>query len=204
MGSSYIPILGVGVLKLKEILVALPSLSKADLGQIKIRVDGLLGESVSRPTETKSPNLDWLTEGFVYECKRRGVLTGLISPVLVSKLTPTGYAERNAAVRQKLTTNNSMDDLALGRIVAEALASWIDGFAPVSLKIMLNSIDKTLTALDNSFPGYVQSGLIKFLIRRTIPVKQKDQSDAEPAKSSFGSKRIPRRTSNTSKGTEVS
>lgn len=132
-----------------EILLALPTLSKADLEKIKLRASLLIGSTPATPTADQEL---WLCTGFMHELKRRG-----LGAFMVAGLP----AERVRFIQDYLlqgfgdTQTKQVERLALAELAANALANYLaKGKVPISAKTLYANIDKVPQALEASFPGY--------------------------------------------------
>ena len=152
---------------LQTVLKHLPGLKPEEQQEVKKRLDFLLG---SKPKNDVS---DWLVEGVCAELVRRGLLAGKsagYSSQLWNKVTPKSYAKDSEAVRVFLTENifyalTVAETYALGRLVARALADYLQNTPGFGLRMMLQQISKVPEALDASYPGYLAAGMLSRLIR---------------------------------------
>jgi hypothetical protein len=67
-------------------------------------------------------------------------------------------------VKTRIKEPSRTELLNLGTLSARALADYIHAWSPVGLKPMLQFTGRTLEAIDNSYPDYLQSGMIGYLI----------------------------------------
>jgi hypothetical protein len=114
---------------------------------------------------------DWLLQGTLAELKRRGHKHYVESYAQIRSLC-TNYEltsqeireQLEQQVRKRIEAPTRSQLLTLGTVSARALADYIHAWSPVGLKPMLQFTGRTLEALDNSFPEYLQSGMIGCLI----------------------------------------
>jgi hypothetical protein len=149
---------------LEQALKLLPQLSPEEQLEVKKRVDYLLKEI---PTHPSRPADDWLTEGVCSELVRRGYLHKGMD---WHKVAPKGYSKTVEVVREFLLKAvrrplNTAQKYALGRLVARALADYLENVPGFGLRVMLQNLDKATPALDASYPGYVASGMLGLLIK---------------------------------------
>src|ERR1043166_6513874 len=116
--------------RFQQVINAIPSFSKEELKQIQSRIDFF----ISSKSDPDTPLFDWLTEGFIYEARRRG-LVGNVTKQLFNHIKPKEYLPRNEEVRSFLLSRasgsfNSQEELVLVRIVARALADWLSFRVP--------------------------------------------------------------------------
>jgi hypothetical protein len=52
---------------------------------------------------------------------------------------------------------------SLGVIAARALADYISSWSSISFDSLMRNVSKIPEALDEAFPGYISSGLIKYI-----------------------------------------
>jgi hypothetical protein len=132
------------------------------------------------PLRAEMPPRDWLLAGIELELQRRGQAFPALSPSRLSDLAPS-YAEDADLIRRDLESRMRKangDDVqyvqlvSLGSTLARALAHRIEtssgGRRPVSFNSLLNSVILIPEAVEESFPGYLQSGLINMLVRERI------------------------------------
>lgn len=156
----------------QEVLRKLPKLSKAELVQVRQRVQLLVG--------TGEPSLDrgdWLFEGIASACKKQGTLAHAKA---LEKLKPKNYAEVSASVRQYLCEGYGAADpaiktplkLALAELTVDVLRdhlSWMS--VPIGPKIVLTNLDKVPAAFEDAFPGYWASRKFALCVRTHAPRK---------------------------------
>lgn len=144
--------------KLKTLLGAFSGEhSPAARGKPEKRVDGAVG--------------DWLLAGIVWELARRGLGRKHIDQVIVRRLSPT-YEEESAAIRAVLIEYfgkpRQEELVALGRIVARTIADHRSSATPLGLKFMLNGTKNALEAIDASYPDYLMTGMLHWLLQSSV------------------------------------
>lgn len=150
----------------QTVLTTLPALTTPELEEVKAKAQALL--SLSAAPGTPSPTTatdDWLLQGIAHVLCCRGLL---------GKYFPTPDNKTYTVVCQVQTTLlaaigrplKTVEKVALGRVVAEAMADMISAYAPLGPKIMLQHIPKAAQALENSFPGYLAAGMVGKLIQQ--------------------------------------
>lgn len=150
---------------LASVLQTLPTLSTKDLEVVTGRVKALLpmtGRSgvVTRDTDSVK---DYLLEGVHIELRKRGII-GQRDRILQRNF-PTHYTDTSLAVRNNLESFlpdlRYVEKIALGTLAASVLASWLEERnIPVGPKTMLNNVSNIPLSLEQSFPGYLRSGLL--------------------------------------------
>lgn len=118
---------------------------------------------------------DWLLQGILAELKRRGHRHHIESYAQVRSLC-NDFEMNSIDVRRelehqltrKLPEPRRDQLLTLGTAAARSLASYIEAWRPIALKPMLQYAGRTMEALENSFPGYLGSGMIYCLIQRNL------------------------------------
>lgn len=147
-----------------QIIKLLSECSKGELEQIRKRCGALASIGPKHRVETQNVKDDWLLSGILEELKNRGLGSSLPSDFQIrNRQSFASYYKRSEKVREvfeeKVQLRNG-DKLALGRICARCLARKVDEFAPISLDSMLRNINLVLEGFENSFPGYISSGVM--------------------------------------------
>jgi hypothetical protein len=114
---------------------------------------------------------DWLLQGMLTELSRRGHRHHIQDYAQVRSLC-SNYEMSSQDIREQLEGQvkkhiaepSRAELLTLGTVSARALADYIHAWSPIGLKPMLQCTGRTLEALDNSYPDYIQSGMIGCLI----------------------------------------
>ena len=159
----------------REIEKKLISLNNAELDEVIKRAKYLRGHSVNGAVAARRdpPDAkDWLLEGLYSELKTNG-FDGMLPPY--NKVpTITGYddyvvfsAGLRAEFEKRVPNMTRLQKLQLGRVLARAYARELSQFPGVSLRAMLQQIDRLPDAVERSFPGYLRSGVLALLIHRT-------------------------------------
>lgn len=154
----------------KQVLEALPSLSIKEQKEVRTRLDFLLSSKSNSQQVSEGWVFDWLTEGFIYEARRRG-LVGNVSKQLYIQLKPKDYEANNEEVRlfllQKAAGSfNAQEELVLGRVVARALADWLAFRTVPNFRTLIRNINNCVQAVEDSFPGYSESSMLDVLVRK--------------------------------------
>lgn len=156
---------------LQEILRQLPSLTKKELEEIRLKAGALLSLSSEAPPSALTE--DWLLDGITLELRRRGLW--LRTYPIPKKLLPDGYSAKASAVRSHLlkgvgtTVVNPAQRMSLGELAGSALADFLlRRKVPVGPKTLLGNVEKVPGALEEAFPGYWEQGLLGFclMVRR--------------------------------------
>lgn len=151
--------------ELTAVLRALPKLQPHELRQIQLKAGASLALSgvTAKQIIQDDPIGDYLLDGVIAELRRRGLLGQ--SGGLFKRLMPPAYQEASAGVRKHL--NERVGQLkagelaALGQLSARALADYLErGRVPVSPATLMNNISKVPVAIDASFPGYLEAGVL--------------------------------------------
>lgn len=152
------------------VLKHLPNLTPKELSQVKARVGFLLGDA-DKGNQTQRLANDWLLEGLTCELRRRGLW--LKNYPLPQLMFSSDYGVKATAVRTHLTEGAGSDKLttvqliALGALGVSALMDYLAKIrVPVGPKTVLNNLDKIPVALEESFPGYWASGMLRCCIER--------------------------------------
>jgi hypothetical protein len=151
----------------QDLLEKLPELTQEQMADIRRRVR-FLKEDKSNGV----PEQDWLLDGILSVLKERGLEPVLPSPFRIrNSRSFGGFETQSDRVRNFLDiaipNMNVMEHKILGRLCAIVLAKMLDEWPiEVSLDHMLFHISRIPEALDKSFPGYIESGMLHLLVRR--------------------------------------
>lgn len=155
---------------LSTVLRVLPTLSPTELQQIRGKTGALLslggGAAMASTSETVVRlELDYLLDGVIVELRRRGLVSQKFK--LPPSLITPAYRQASLEVREHLSEYvgklTAAENAALGKLCAESLARYLDrGNVPLSPSTMLKNIAKVPTAVDSSFPGYLETGSLSF------------------------------------------
>lgn len=124
----------------------------------------------SEETTSESGNADWLLNGISARLRARGHgHTAEVNRMLHSKgyktyakNAPTLLKELEALLPEKNKTRNR---LILGQLVCNALVKWCTARrVPISVNTILMNAHYAKEAIEDSFPGYVNSGLFKIAL----------------------------------------
>lgn len=154
---------------LQTVLQILPTLSVPELEEVKSKAQAglVLSTLPGVPAPAGRFEGDWLLEGITHVLQSRGIIRSGHSLMMIDGKVKAALLEAQngllAAVGRPLKT---VEKVALGRVTAEALADMISAYAPLGPKIMLQHIPKATQALENSFPGYLASGMVGLLIQQ--------------------------------------
>lgn len=157
---------------LQEVLSRLPRLAPQELEQVELRLKALRTISpVTAPlaSSVSVPSLDWLLEGFYDELEARGMGVRRLPHSLIQRIAPR-YDEQSASLRQKWEKglHSYRQRLALGQLAARALTDYLCPPAPICLRTMLVNVRFLPEALDASYPGYLEAGMIPSLVRGSL------------------------------------
>lgn len=176
-----------------SVLANLPQLSPKELVQIRDRANFLLGLTSEANPALKRSDHDWLLEGLTQELRRQGLW--LKGHPLPKAMFPGDYALKAEFVRAHLLKGagkvkfESVQLRALGALGVSVLFSYLKKIRiPIGPKTALINIDKVPVALEESFPGYWDSGLLGSCIAtggavsRYEPkaVARRERSDTRP------------------------
>jgi hypothetical protein len=165
--------------ELKQIIGKLPKLTKAERQNLRQALDFFDGGRTKAATSTVPQVVvqDWLTPGIITELRRRGLEYSGLSEKRINGMAPDYITEsrgvmidlRNKMLKSKAQASTARLDhaelLGFGRIIAQVLADYLQNVRSINLKYMLTNISKVPDALEASFPGYLSSGFIYFLIK---------------------------------------
>lgn len=150
---------------LETVLRELPHLKPEEIAKVRSRLGAAASFSKAAPIE----EIDYLFDGVQCELRRRGLLGR--NAVLPRRVVPVGYEQAASEVRdhlgQSVGSLSSLDRVALGQLAARELAAYLErGKIPISPKTLLTNIDKIPSAIDASFPGYLEAGVLSSCWRK--------------------------------------
>lgn len=145
----------------EQMKTALPQLTITQLKDLSNRCRALIGRETS--------DNDWLLEGIIDELKLQAVPIPPISKIKASNVFPS-YAEKSKAVRELLEQSplTRLQKRQLAKICTKCLIDYLRSFSEVSLATVMLYIDRMPVAIERSFPGYLASNLLMFIIRSPI------------------------------------
>lgn len=158
----------------ETLLRELPRLSKVQLGKVKARVVSLMGFSSDPRTQSPHGPDDWLLDGFVEVLRARGLSSSIPPQKLWSQLThKTGYDNAAPPIKDALEkalsvkggTLQRLELETFGRIAADCLCDYLDGWGEISFQGLCRATRHIPTALNEAFPGYLRAGMLGFLLR---------------------------------------
>lgn len=162
---------------LATVLNILPSLPTTELNKIKSKIGALLSlregtekNSIDTLCLTDSP-FDYILEGIVFELRKRGLLTS--KGFIPRQYWPKNYDSTAKEIRILLESQfphplPQPQLVLLGRICAEALASYLEPVVPISPSSLMSNVHKIPTAIDQILPGYLQAGLLFIVLERSV------------------------------------
>lgn len=164
---------------LQTVLQILPTLSVPELEEVKSKAQAGLALSPGVPATAAASTEDWLLEGITQVLRSRGIILQGRTLLVDGKVKAGLIDVQGALLKAVGRPLKTVEKTALGRVTAEAMADMISNYAPLGPKIMLQHIPKATQALENSFPGYLASGMVGLLIQRvrTPTNGQAHQSD---------------------------
>lgn len=151
------------------ILKQIPNLTPLQMDEVQKRITALRNV-LGIPQEVSEPERqdDWILQGYADELSARGL--GKTVPNqphrLKSYQTYKAHASRvEALILEAIGTLTVVERRVLGQIIARALAKMISEWAAVSFDLMMRQTGRIPQALEQSFPGYLDAGMLKWLIR---------------------------------------
>lgn len=150
----------------QELIQQLPKLSKAELEQVRHRIQ-LLGPRAFPAAAVREACDDWLLAGFANELRRRGILIGKVH----KNLLPKAWETSSAAVREHLTRGFSgklqrAELVVLAQLAAEQLINHLIKLdLRPSPKLVFSNVEKAPAALEAAFPGYWSARVLHLCLR---------------------------------------
>ena len=158
----------------QSIVASLPTMTKAQLTDLRRQILFFIDNKESGGIE----NRDWLLDGIVAVLRERGVGHMIPANFRVRKASSyAGYETQADRVRMVLTqaipNMTVTQQQSIGVIAARALADYISGWSEVTFDSLLRNVAKIPESLDAAFPGYLDSGMLPFLIKdRRVDINQ--------------------------------
>ena len=146
------------------IVSRIPEMTKQQMTDLRRRLLFFMG------TKDSSPDQDWLLQGILTVIRERG-MGNMIPPNFRIKNTKSFGEYETQADRVRELLSNAIPDMtvveqhALGVLSARALAIYLSKFTDVSLHNMLFYVARIPEAIDDSYPNYLASGTLAFIIR---------------------------------------
>ena len=142
-------------------------LSRKQLDDVRKRCALLMQNQSTRSDSVEEQ--DWLLEGVLHECQRRGIYVGRTFHVKRSG-SFASFATKSTEVRELLTECapglTPVQRVALGQVCARELAEYVTGrIGPPSFKALMDRVDWIPSALEASFPGYMASKQLGLVVR---------------------------------------
>lgn len=156
-------------MSLQETLSGLLGLTQDELLEVQKHITLLLPQAEHRQDD------DWLLAGVIAVLKEKGL--GDTIPTyfkIKNQKSYHGYARKSERLRGMLLSKcgalRRTEHYALGHMAASLLFDYLaEESRALGLWGMLGSIDVLPQAIDDAFPGYLESGLLGMLLRPTPP-----------------------------------
>jgi hypothetical protein len=153
----------------EDIRRELPSLPSDQLIKLQKDISALLSLSAKPEHDTRN---DWLLDGIIYELENRGLKKTIppefkIKSVRSFQNFPEKSLRMQEFLKDAMPVMSRAERIAVGRLCAKALSMYIEKFAPINLHTMLNLVDRIPAALEEQFPGYIQTGMLRFILKGT-------------------------------------
>lgn len=159
---------------LSTVLNILPRLDVSELLQVKNKASASLSLSTLANSSSGLPSgqdepMDYLLDGIQVELRRRGLLGRDMK--LQAKVIPGTYGLAAIDVKKLLEEHvgrlSAAEYALLGQLSIRCLAKYLENRGvPISAKSLCQAISKIPQALDDSYPGYLQAGLLPFALRK--------------------------------------
>ena len=160
----------------EQVVASLPKLTPTERLKLKMLLTKHPGgaKADGRANSVNRVQDDWLLQGMLAELKRRGQVFYVPTTAHVQQLC-AAYALESQAVREELERQICLqierptgDQLkGLGVVCARALIRRFSDQS-IGLQPLLQVAGRTLEALEDSFPGYLGSGMVYCLIQRKL------------------------------------
>jgi hypothetical protein len=154
------------------IVAKIPEMTKQQMTDLRRRLLFFIGN-----TQNSSTNKDWILEGILSVIRERGMVH-MIPPNFRIKNNKSFAEYETQADRVRELLSDAIPEMSvteqrsIGVLAARALATHLAKFTDVNLHNMLFYVARIPEALDDSYPNYLASGTLGFLIRRTTTSNQ--------------------------------
>jgi hypothetical protein len=142
----------------------LPELTKTQMTELRRRILFLIDDKESGGVT----NEDWILHGIVSVLNERGI-GYMVPPNFRIKKARAFAGYETSADRVRILLTDAIPEMtiteqrSLGVIAARALADYISSWSSVTFDSLMRNVSKIPEALDEAFPGYISSGLIKYI-----------------------------------------
>jgi len=149
----------------KQLTDQLPALTKKQMTDLRARLLLLMGEKERGGVE----NADWILDGIMTVVHERG-LGHMIPPNFRIRKNRSFASYETQADRVRQLLNEAIPNMTLveqrgiGVLAARALADYISSWSEVSFDSLLRNVAKIPEALDAAFPGYIDAGMLSFVL----------------------------------------
>lgn len=151
---------------LAKILELLPELTDNGLKEVSNHIKARTQFSTISDSGTQE---DYLLSGIFYETQRLGLVETI--PVYFKIRNNSSFNSYGAkSERLRIMLDRHLPDLtlpeklALGRLCARTLSEYVEKWRAIDFPTLLANIGYLPVALENDFPGYLRSGMLKHLI----------------------------------------
>lgn len=153
-----------------QILLGLGTLNRTQLEQIRQRCAFFLQQ---KHGSAGLEDEDWLLYGILSELSRRGIDNQQTINFRIKK-SGSFHSYQTKSERVRMLLEQAAPGLtfterrALGEVAAKELARFFekDRKWDITLNRMLERIDLVMPAMDRSFPGYLESGMLGVVLRQ--------------------------------------
>lgn len=147
----------------KEVIDSLSRLNRAQLEQVRRRCAFLLQHQQSGLVSVEQE--DWLLLGILSELRFRGLDKGSFQ--LKNHSSHASFNTQSEKVRELLLEAapglSAVQRRALGQVAAQALASYLT-WTNVNRDNMLRYVSRVPEAVDEAYPGYLESRLLHLVV----------------------------------------
>lgn len=161
----------------QKMIGQLPRLSSDDRRKLRAALDFVDRRNpTGSAVKFEKSSDDWILPGIERELRRRGLFTGSLNRARLARLAPNYHqdaAEFCTRYRKKLNKIMPLKNvqlIALGHVFARALADYLRETLPAEVSVgpqtVLRNVSKIPDAIEASFPGYLQAGMVLLLINK--------------------------------------
>jgi hypothetical protein len=154
---------------LRKVQALLGQLSDAEIQGLILQLKARGQFAVETPVLARDEE-DWLLRGIVKFLRKRGLVSTEYWPGReLRKKIAAHYDNKAVEVRKCMAEHLHEPSRAtlglLGTLAAEALAAWlVKHDQAITIQSMLHNVSRVMDAFDDSYPGYLECGLLEALL----------------------------------------
>lgn len=141
------------------------TLSLEDWHTVRAKIDAYHKLAGDAPATKPASTDDYLLAGIYVELRRRGLLAEGARLRVPPRFHPASELVRGH-LEARTGPLKPPQRFGLGQVAIRALAEYLErAQVPIGPTVLFNCVGKVPTALEASFPGYLEAGLIQYCCR---------------------------------------